>query len=213
MVDACGRLVCEYMKTWPRQDLKFLPYWKNQTGHSKSCCALFSSYFIPTNISGRYTEDGTQVDAVDPRPLLYWDDGRPFFFFSRRNLTGSPRSSRTSSIPPITDIQADALDALHFSALKHCIRHRPVNGELQIINNLSVVHCREHFVDPDNESGRHLMRIWLRNDDIYHANLDHVLTRVFGDVFAPARIERAKWEVTGFNEWDALVDETSHTST
>lgn len=57
------------------------------------------------------------------------------------------------------------------------------------------------------------MRMWLRNKEMHPKNLHSTLERIFDDVFNPARIEKAKWELTGFNEWDALVDEASHTST
>lgn len=47
-------------------------------------------------------------------------------------------SQRPTDLPQLSDLQADALDALQFAALKHCVRHAPKKGELHIINNLAV---------------------------------------------------------------------------
>src|SRR5947207_2978865 len=56
------------------------------------------------------------------RPLLFCEDGKPTLNFSRRIITGSgvrPRYPR--SPPPITEAQAETLDAIPFTGEKHCL--------------------------------------------------------------------------------------------
>ncbi|KAL6412676.1 taurine catabolism dioxygenase TauD [Ilyonectria robusta] len=84
--------------------------------------------------------------------------------FSRRILTGAPASPRSPMIPPITEAQAEALDAVHFTALKHQLSIPLQEGDIRFINNHAVLHGRDAFDDSD-QSQRHLVRLWLRNPD------------------------------------------------
>lgn len=80
-------------------------------------------------------------------------------------MTGAPHEPRSSNIPGLTEVQAEALDALHFLAQKHQIRTSVEKGDMRFINNMGLLHCREAFEDgPVNK--RHLMRIWLNNRDL-----------------------------------------------
>ena len=47
------------------------------------------------------------------RPLLYNEDGHIIIQYSRRHFTGYGKQGRSPNIPPITEGQAEALDALH----------------------------------------------------------------------------------------------------
>ncbi|KAK3688817.1 hypothetical protein B0T22DRAFT_440341 [Podospora appendiculata] len=157
-------------------------------------------------------DHGNPLEAITPRPVLYWDDGHPFFFFSRRQLTGTPLQARPQSIPQLTDLQADALDAVQFAALKHCIRHVPVRGEIQVIDNLAILHSREQFVNGQGRD-RHLIRLWLKNEQLAHKTLHVELQKVFNDVFRPDRLKESIWELRGYNSWETLVDESGHSNT
>jgi hypothetical protein len=57
---------------------------------------------------------------------------------------GLPRSSE---IPPITEAQAEALDALHFLGEKYALGLNFQQGDIQYINNLSIFHARDGFTD------------------------------------------------------------------
>jgi hypothetical protein len=57
---------------------------------------------------------------------------------------GLPRST---TIPPITEAQAEALDAIHFLAEKYNLGLNFQKGDIQYINNLSIFHARDGFVD------------------------------------------------------------------
>ncbi|KAI9689933.1 MAG: hypothetical protein M1822_009815 [Bathelium mastoideum] len=97
------------------------------------------------------------------RALLHFLDGKVFLNFSRRLLTGHPLRPRTKGIPGLTDAQAEALDAVHFTAYKHQFKTTMQAGDMRFINNMALLHCRTAFQD-DNTSKRHLIRVWLNNE-------------------------------------------------
>ena len=54
-------------------------------------------------------------------------------------------------MPPLSEAQAEALDALHFAAMKHQLTMQLEKGDIQFINNVALVHAREGFRDePEN---------------------------------------------------------------
>jgi hypothetical protein len=97
------------------------------------------------------------------RAVAYYEADKLIFSFSRRLLVGHPpRNARTPGIPGLSELQAEAIDAMHFIAKKHEIKPRMVKGDLRFINNMAVMHRREAFANCDNNT-RHLVRIWLNN--------------------------------------------------
>lgn len=50
----------------------------------------------------------------------------------------------------------------------HWVEFRLERGQFQIINNRQVAHCRTAFVDEPGERGRHLIRIWVRDEGTPH---------------------------------------------
>ncbi|KAF9892091.1 hypothetical protein FE257_002497 [Aspergillus nanangensis] len=87
------------------------------------------------------------------RPLLYHQDAtasseeRVLMQYARRYFTGYLAKPRSPNIPPITEAQAEALDALHFLAEEHSASLDFQKGDIQYINNLSVFHARNGFRD------------------------------------------------------------------
>lgn len=66
----------------------------------------------------------------------------------------------------MTEDQAEALDAVHFTAEKHCISLDCKRGDMQFWNNLALLHAREEFKDkPQEGKSRHLLRLWLRREN------------------------------------------------
>ncbi|KAK5654756.1 hypothetical protein OQA88_7081 [Cercophora sp. LCS_1] len=103
------------------------------------------------------------------RALMYFHDGRLVTSFSRRLLVGYPFAPRTAGIPGLTEAQAEALDAVHFAAKKLEIKPRMQRGDLRFVNNMALLHRREAFENPkglDAARGRHLVRLWLHNEDM-----------------------------------------------
>ncbi|KAG5650327.1 hypothetical protein H0H81_012613 [Sphagnurus paluster] len=99
------------------------------------------------------------------RPLMFHHDSKISIQYARRMFTGFLALPRSADIPPITDAQAEALDALHFLGEKYHLALNFQKGDIQYINNLGIFHTRDAFVDGP-EQKRHLLRMWLRNEEL-----------------------------------------------
>ncbi|KAF8968329.1 hypothetical protein BDZ97DRAFT_428646 [Flammula alnicola] len=99
------------------------------------------------------------------RPVLYHEDGHVIIQYSRRHFTGYGQQKRSPHIPPITEAQAEALDAVHFLAEKYSLGLNFQKGDIQYINSLGLLHARDAFKDSEKHT-RHLIRLWLRNDQL-----------------------------------------------
>lgn len=92
-------------------------------------------------------------DKYSLRPLLHYAPKTPstqerlIIQYARRTFTGYWGLPRSSDIPPITEAQAEALDALHFLAEKHAVSLDFRQGDVQYVNNLSIFHARDGFKD------------------------------------------------------------------
>ncbi|RAK95612.1 TauD/TfdA family dioxygenase [Aspergillus ibericus CBS 121593] len=104
------------------------------------------------------------------RPLLFHQPAtestpeRILIQYARRYFTGFMAQPRSTNIPPITEAQAEALDALHFLAEKHSASLGFQKGDIQYVNNLSIFHARNGFTDGVGKE-RHLLRLWLRDPE------------------------------------------------
>jgi hypothetical protein len=87
------------------------------------------------------------------RPLLYHQPAtdtapeRVLIQYARRYFTGFLAQPRSKDIPPISEAQAEALDALHFLAEEHSAALDFQKGDVQYVNNLSIFHARNGFID------------------------------------------------------------------
>ncbi|KAF6751642.1 hypothetical protein DFP72DRAFT_1071009 [Ephemerocybe angulata] len=98
------------------------------------------------------------------RPLLFSEEDKIIIQYARRIFTGFLGLPRSQEIPPITEAQAEALDAIHFLAEKYNLGLNFQKGDIQYINNLSIFHARDAFTDTA-EKKRHLLRLWLRDEE------------------------------------------------
>lgn len=95
------------------------------------------------NAKKKYTE----------RPLLYHQPAtettpeRVLLQYGRRYFVGFGQLPRNPEIPPITEAQAEALDALHFLGEKFCVNTHFEKGDIQYVNNVALFHARDGFVD------------------------------------------------------------------
>lgn len=105
-----------------------------------------------------------------PRPLMFHHPAtdttpeRVSLQYGRRYFVGFGHLPRNPEIPPITEAQAEALDALHFLGEKFCVNTHFAKGDIQYVNNVSIFHARDGFIDSD-EKRRHLLRFWLRDPE------------------------------------------------
>jgi len=86
------------------------------------------------------------------RPVLYYEDGHVIIQYSRRHFTGYGPQKRTPHIPPITEAQAEALDAVHFLAEKYSLGLNFQKGDIQYINSLGLLHARDAFRDSERHT-------------------------------------------------------------
>jgi hypothetical protein len=114
------------------------------------------------------SEEGGEVVR---RPLLFHQptgDGeaeRLIIQYARRGFTGYWGRPRNPSLPPLSEAQAEALDALHYLAEKSAVSLDFHKGDIQFVNNLSIFHARAGFRDSE-EKRRHLVRLWLRDPEL-----------------------------------------------
>ncbi|KAL2200791.1 hypothetical protein P885DRAFT_27415 [Corynascus similis CBS 632.67] len=123
------------------------------------------------------------------RPLLYnFGPHGPGFQFSRRPLTGAHFSPHHPAVPPMSELQAEALDAVYFLAKEHALEVRLQKGDILVFNNFAMLHARSGFADDvDRGMQRHMLRLWLRNE-----------RRMWP---TPRELERISWECYGDHEW------------
>lgn len=86
------------------------------------------------------------------RPLLYYTTQQKLIIqYARRHFTGFHALPRSKDIPPITEGQAEALDALHFTAERYNLGLTFQRGDIQYINNLSIFHSRDGFKNSETK--------------------------------------------------------------
>lgn len=122
------------------------------------------------------------------RPILFYNEkgNKAFFCFSRRQLTGSTVSPRPPALPKLSESQAEALDAVHFTAAKYALTINLEKGDLQFVNNLGVFHSREAFTDGEENKRRHIIRMWLRNKELAWPTPEG-LTEVWREIYGRDR--------------------------
>ncbi|KAJ9607681.1 hypothetical protein H2200_007759 [Cladophialophora chaetospira] len=114
---------------------------------------------------------GNPQNPYNTRPLLFHQPATPqsperlILQYARRNFTGFGALPRSTEIPPITEAQAEALDAVHFLGERFNVELDFEQGDIQYVNNLAVFHARDGFKDTP-EQQRHLVRLWLRDPEL-----------------------------------------------
>lgn len=104
--------------------------------------------------------------------------------FGRTALMGSTSHPRPPSLPQLTPIQVEALNAVEAIAQNTQLEMKTMAGDMHFINNFAVLHRREGFVNgaQDGEK-RHLVRMRLRDDELGWAvplELQAEWTQAFG---------------------------------
>ncbi|RSL41176.1 hypothetical protein CEP53_012918 [Fusarium sp. AF-6] len=147
-------------------------------------------------------EFGKVGKRFELRPLLYHqpateqDPERLIIQYARRRYTGYWSLPRASDIPPITEAQAEALDALHFLAEKHAVSLDFHKGDIQYVNNLSIFHARGGFKDSPQKQ-RHLVRLWLRDPEFAWKTPD-ALRRRWDNVYEGIEEEKTVFPLEPF---------------
>ncbi|PMB65722.1 hypothetical protein BM221_007919 [Beauveria bassiana] len=119
------------------------------------------------------------------RPVLQHHDGKIMINFGRTALMGSASHPRCASLPQLTPVQAEALDAIEAVARATQLEMKTAAGDIHLINNFAVLHRRQGFVDGAQSSEkRHLVRMRLRDEELGWAvpnELQAEWTQAFGE--------------------------------
>ncbi|RSL47907.1 hypothetical protein CEP54_013157 [Fusarium duplospermum] len=101
------------------------------------------------------------------RPVLFQVEGNVMINFSRVALIGNAVHPRPSSLPRLSLRQIEALDAIDSIARASCLEINTQAGDIHFVNNLTILHRREGFVNGETpQERRHLVRMRLRDDDL-----------------------------------------------
>ncbi|KAG5744718.1 hypothetical protein H9Q70_012588 [Fusarium xylarioides] len=94
-------------------------------------------------------------------PVLTFHDGKLLVSLDPHRLGPHP-SMTNSNIPSLSEAQIHALEAVSEAASRVELQLKLETGDLLFFNNLALVHRRDAYTDDDNSS-RHMVRLWLRN--------------------------------------------------
>lgn len=107
-------------------------------------------------------------------------DDRLAINFGRAPLIGSSAHPRKEYLPVLNSQQMEALNAIEAIARATEFQFATMPGDLHFINNTTVLHRRDGFVD-DETHKRHLVRLRLSSDASIPQSLSREWTQAFGD--------------------------------
>lgn len=117
------------------------------------------------DIANTLADPSWEWEGQEPTPLLHWYDGRLLAQYARRPwfpfYEDTQRRGDTKELEYERHI---ALDALHFTAERFFFDLDLQPGDLEFFNNLQVFHARTYSEDSE-QNVRHLLRIWIRNEE------------------------------------------------
>ncbi|KUI67834.1 hypothetical protein VM1G_02709 [Cytospora mali] len=117
------------------------------------------------------------------RPVLFHQDGKLIMNFGRVPLLGSLAHPRKAHLPALNAQQIEALDAIEAIARATEFQFSTQSGDLHFINNLSVLHRRDGFIDGESaDQKRHLVRMRLRSSTLGYT-IPQALGRDWSDAF------------------------------
>ncbi len=97
----------------------------------------------------------------------------------------------------MSELQAEALDAVYFLAQQHCTTIRLAKGDILVVNNFAMLHARSGFED-DAARGleRHFLRLWLRCEERMWQTPDQ-LAQIAWECYGDHKLRREgmKWDV------------------
>ncbi|KAJ3084228.1 hypothetical protein HK100_009328 [Physocladia obscura] len=95
-------------------------------------------------------------------PIFQVNSSGQVFSLYDRNFFRTIDRFASLGVKPLTQLQKDAMDALEALALENALKMELETGDMQFVNNHSLLHARSGFYDPpDAPEKRHLLRLWL----------------------------------------------------
>jgi Taurine catabolism dioxygenase TauD, TfdA family len=123
-------------------------------------------------------------------------------------LLGSPRIHRDPSMPKVSDRQMHAMHVVQDLAKRFSTKLDRKQGDIQFINNLSIMHAREAYQGTNGKaSTRHLLRMFLRDPE--HAwDKPTRFRNSFEDPFTHGRPQMLP--IIDMDPWRAISGRDSH---
>ena len=80
-------------------------------------------------------------------------------------LLGTARIPRDPSMPNLSAEQMHALEVIENLARRFSAKLDRQQGDIQLVNNLSIMHARSAYGETNKPSERHLLRMFLRDPE------------------------------------------------
>ncbi|KAJ4994425.1 taurine catabolism dioxygenase family protein [Stagonosporopsis vannaccii] len=149
-----------------------------------------------------------QAPHLEPGPTLFFSKGKPICQLVKAPLLGSPRIQRDPSMPKVSDKQTYAMHAVQNLAERYCVKLDRKQGDIQFINNLSIMHAREAYQGSNGKaSTRHLLRMFLRDPEAAWDKPARFRNN-FDDPFTPGR--QQELPIIDMDPWRAISGRESH---
>lgn len=101
------------------------------------------------------------------RPLLLEEEGKLICNYRIRPFLGTPCYPRNAAMGPLSKHQEEALAVVRKIAEEICLKFEFKKGDIQFVNNLSLLHTREEFHRAVGENTRrHLLRLVQMDDEL-----------------------------------------------
>lgn len=141
-------------------------------------------------------------------PTLFFSKGRPMCQLVKAPLLGTPLIQRDASMPVVSKKQLHALHAVEELAKRFCTKLGRQQGDIQFINNLSIMHARGAYRGTDGKpSSRHLLRMFLRDPENAWDKPAQFRNN-FDDPFVPGRPQNLP--VIDSDPWRLISGRESH---
>lgn len=122
-------------------------------------------------------------------------------------LVGSPRIVRDPTMPTLSTEQVHALKVVEDLARAFSTKLDRQQGDIQFINNLSIMHARAAYGGRNQRSTRHLLRMFLRDPE-YAWEKPAAWSSNFDDPFVAWRPQILP--VIDLDPWRAISGRESH---
>jgi hypothetical protein len=144
-------------------------------GHGKRSTGKLCSLAMPSSDPDKKAllkEDSlssrmTGNSKLAMKPILYSVDDKVQVSYTTAHLMGSQYGERPASFPSVSPAQLLAHNTVQALAEKFSFKLQHQDGDILLMNNLSIFHARDAYTDAKEAPGpkRHLMRMYLRDTD------------------------------------------------
>lgn len=140
-------------------------------------------------------------------PTLFFSRGKPMVQLVKAPLLGSPHIPRDVGMPSLSPAQLHAIETVETLARRFSTKLDRRQGDIQFINNLSIMHARSAYGAGNQRSSRHLLRLFLRNpDDAWEKPM--AWRKKFDDPFIPDRHQDLP--ILDLDPWRKISGRDSH---